>query len=93
MPIYNYQAFDGEGTLHKGTKDAASESEVRQFLRSKDLFPKEIRTSRFTSVKISGVNKSGKFKLPHFSFQKGISGKVLTPVSYTHLTLPTILLV
>ena len=45
MPIYNYQAFDGEGTLHKGTKDAASESEVRQFLRSKDLFPKEIRTS------------------------------------------------
>jgi len=78
MPIYNYQAFDGEGTLHKGTKDAASESEVRQFLRSKDLFPKEIRTSRFTSVKISGVNKSGKFKLPHFSFQKGISSKVLT---------------
>ena len=78
MPIYNYQAFDGEGPLHKGTKDATSESEVRQFLRSKDLFPKEIRTSRFTSVKISGVNKSGKFKLPHFSFQKGISGKVLT---------------
>ena len=78
MPIYNYQAFDGEGTLHKGTKDAISESEVRQFLRSKDLFAKEIRTSRFTSGKVSGINKSGKFKLPRFSFQKGISSKVLT---------------
>ena len=78
MPIYNYQAFDGEGTLHKGTKDAISESEVRQFLRSKDLFAKEIRTSRFTSGKVSGINKSGKFKLSRFSFQKGISSKVLT---------------
>jgi len=78
MPIYNYQAFDGEGTLHKGTKDATSESEVRQFLRSKDLFPKEIRTSRFTKVKLSKVNKNGRFKLPHFSFQKRISSKVIT---------------
>ena len=78
MPIYNYQAFDGEGTLHKGTKDAASESEVRQYLRSKDLFPKEIRSSRFTRVKISAGEKTGKIKLPKFSFQHGVSGKVLT---------------
>ena len=41
MPIYNYQAFDGEGTLHKGSKDAASESEVRQFLRSRELSPRK----------------------------------------------------
>ena len=72
------QAFDGEGTLHKGTKDAASESEVRQYLRSKDLFPKEIRSSRFTRVKISAGEKTGKIKLPKFSFQHGVSGKVLT---------------
>ena len=78
MPIYNYQAFDGEGTLHKGTKDAASESEVRQYLRSKDLFPKEIRSRRFTRVKISAGEKTGKIKLPKFSFQHGVSGKVLT---------------
>jgi len=78
MPIYNYQAFDGEGTLHKGTKDAATESEVRQFLRSKDLFPKEIRTSRFTRVKLTGSEKTSKIKLPEFSFQKGVSGKALT---------------
>ncbi len=78
MPIYNYQAFDGEGTLHKGTKDAATESEVRQFLRSKDLFPKEIRTSRFTRVKLPGGEKTSKIKLPEFSFQKGVSGKALT---------------
>ena len=78
MPIYNYQAFDGKGTLHKGTKDAASESEVRQYLRSKDFFPKEIRSSRFTRVKISAGEKTGKIKLPKFSFQHGVSGKVLT---------------
>ncbi len=62
MPIYNYQAFDSEGTLHKGNKDAASESEVRQFLRTKGLFPKEIRSSRFTSVKLTGDEKLGKKK-------------------------------
>jgi len=78
MPIYNYQAFDSEGTLHKGTKDASSEPEVRQFLRTKGLFPKEIRSSRFTSVKLTGGEKSGKKKLLKFSLRKGISGKVLT---------------
>jgi len=64
--------------LHKGTTDAATESEVRQYLRSKDLFPKEIRTSRFTRVKLSGGEKSTKIKLPKFSFQQGVSGKTLT---------------
>ena len=78
MPIYHYQAFDSEGTLHKDTKDAASESEVRQFLRTKGLFPKGIRSSRFTSVKLTGDEKLGKKKLPKFLFRKGISGKVLT---------------
>ena len=78
MPIYNYQAFDGEGTLHKGKKDAATESEVRQYLRSKDLFPKEIRTSRFTGVKLHGDEKSTKIKIPNFYFRKGVSGKTLT---------------
>ena len=78
MPIYNYQAFDGEGTLHKGTKDAASESEVRQYLRSKELFPKEIRTSRFTRKKHAGAVKSSKLNWPKISFNKGVSGKVLT---------------
>ena len=78
MPIYHYQAFDSEGTLHKGSKDAASESEVRQFLRTKGLFPKGIRSSRFTSVKFTGDEKLDKNKLLIFSFRKGISGKVLT---------------
>ena len=78
MPIYNYQAFDGEGTLHKGKKDATNEAEVRQYLRSKDLFPKEIRTSRFTGVKISGSETSSKIKLPKIFFRKGVSVKVIT---------------
>ena len=64
MPIFIYEAFDSEGTLHKGSKDAGSESEVRQYLRSKNLFPKEIRTSRFTQVKISRGEKTKKIKLP-----------------------------
>jgi len=59
MPIYNYQAFDAEGTLHKGSKDAASESEVRQFLRSRELFPKEIRTSRLYKANFGKGRGSG----------------------------------
>ena len=78
MPIYHYQAFDTEGTLHKGSKDAASESEVRQFLRSRELFPKEIRTSRFYKANFGKVSDSGKIKIPKFPFRKGTSGKVLT---------------
>ena len=66
MPIYHYQAFDSEGTLHKDTKAAASESEVRQFLRTKGLFPKEIRSSRFTTVKLTRDEKLAKNKLPKF---------------------------
>ena len=78
MPIYNYQAFDTEGTLHKGSKDAASESEVRQYLRSRELFPKEIRTSRFYKANFGKVSDSGKIIIPKLTFLKGISGKVLT---------------
>ena len=47
MPIFHYQAFDGSGELHKGSQDAATENEVLQQLRSRNLYPKEIRTSRF----------------------------------------------
>ena len=78
MPIYNYQAFDAEGTLHKGSKDASSESEVRQFLRSRELFPKEIRTSRLYRANFRKVSDSGKIKFPKLLFRKGTSGKVLT---------------
>ena len=78
MPIYNYQAFDTEGTLHKGSKDAASESEVRQFLRSRELFPKEIRTSRLYKANFGKGHDSGKIKFPKFPFRKWTSGKVIT---------------
>ena len=78
MPIYNYQAFDAEGTLHKGSKDASSESEVRQFLRSRELFPKEIRTSRLYRANFGKVSDSGKIKFPKLPFHKGTSGKVIT---------------
>ncbi len=78
MPIYNYQAFDAEGTLHKGSKDAASESEVRQFLRSRELFPKEIRTRRLYKANFGKGSNSGKIKIPKLPFRNGTSGKVLT---------------
>ena len=78
MPIYNYQAFDTEGTLHKGSKDAASESEVRQFLRSRELFPKEIRTSRLYKANFGKGYDSGKIKFPKLPFRKWTSGKVIT---------------
>ena len=49
MPLYQYQAFDQTGVLRKGSEDAVSESDLRQRLRSQQLYPKEIRVSRNTS--------------------------------------------
>ncbi|MBT91242.1 MAG: general secretion pathway protein GspF [Deltaproteobacteria bacterium] len=49
MPLYQYQAFDQAGVLRKGSEDAVSESDLRQRLRSQQLYPKEIRVSRDTS--------------------------------------------
>ena len=49
MPLYQYQAFDQAGGLRKGSEDAVSESDLRQRLRSQQLYPKEIRVSRNTS--------------------------------------------
>lgn len=65
MPIFHYQALDPGGTLHKGSQDAASETEVRQFLREKQWFPTEIRTSRFAfSRRKSGGTGKTTLKLP-----------------------------
>ena len=65
MPIFHYQALDPSGTLHKGSQDATTETEVRQFLREKQWFPTEIRTSRFTfSHRKSGSASKTSFKLP-----------------------------
>ena len=76
MPIFHYQAFDATGALHKGTQDAANESEVRQLLRSKDLFPKEIRTSRFTRKSNKAKTSEG-FKLPEFAKRRNYAKSLL----------------
>ena len=76
MPIFHYQAFDATGALHKGTQDAANESEVRQLLRSKDLFPKEIRTSRFTRKSNKAKTSEG-FKLPEFTKRRNYAKSVM----------------
>ncbi|MDP6383032.1 MAG: type II secretion system F family protein [SAR324 cluster bacterium] len=76
MPIFHYQAFDATGALHKGTQDAANESEVRQFLRSKDLFPKEIRTSRFTRKSNKAKTSEG-FKLPEFAKRRNYAKSLM----------------
>ena len=76
MPIFHYQAFDATGALHKGTQDAANESEVRQLLRSKDLFPKEIRTSRFTR-KTNKAKSSESFKLPEFTKRRNYAKSLM----------------
>ena len=39
MPLYQYQAFDQAGVLRKGSEDAVSESDLRQRLRSQQLYP------------------------------------------------------
>ena len=76
MPIFHYQAFDATGVLHKGTQDAANESEVRQLLRSKDLFPKEIRTSRFTRKSNKAKTSEG-FKLPEFAKRRNYAKSLM----------------
>ena len=76
MPIFHYQAFDATGALHKGTQDAANESEVRQLLRSKDLFPKEIRTSRFTRKSNKAKTSEG-FKLPEFAKRRNYATSLM----------------
>ena len=76
MPIFHYQAFDATGALHKGTQDAANESEVRQLLRSKDLFPKEIRTSRFTRKSNKAKTSEG-FKLPEFAKRRNYAKSMM----------------
>ena len=76
MPIFHYQAFDATGALHKGTQDAANESEVRQLLRSKDLFPKEIRTSRFTRKSNKAKTSEG-FKLPEFAKRRNYAKSLM----------------
>ena len=76
MPIFHYQAFDATGALHKGTQDAANESEVRQLLRSKELFPKEIRTSRFTRKSNKAKTSEG-FKLPEFAKRRNYAKSLM----------------
>jgi len=76
MPIFHYQAFDATGALHKGTQDAANESEVRQLLRSKDLFPKEIRTSRFTRKSNKAKTSEG-FKLPELAKRRNYAKSLM----------------
>ena len=76
MPIFHYQAFDATGALHKGTQDASNESEVRQLLRSKDLFPKEIRTSRFTRKSNKAKTSEG-FKLPEFAKRRNYAKSLM----------------
>ena len=76
MPIFHYQAFDATGALHKGTQDAANESEVRQLLRSKDLFPREIRTSRFTRKSNKAKTSEG-FKLPEFAKRRNYAKSLM----------------
>ena len=76
MPIFHYQAFDATGALHKGTQDAANESEVRQLLRSKDLFPKEIRPSRFTRKSNKAKTSEG-FKLPEFAKRRNYAKSLM----------------
>jgi type II secretory pathway component PulF len=46
MPLYHYQAFDPAGALCRGAEDAATEGELRQRLRSRQLYPKEIKLAR-----------------------------------------------
>lgn len=49
MPIYHYLAYARDGRQIRGTRDAATESELRQFLREQQLYPREIKTKRLSA--------------------------------------------
>lgn len=51
MSLYHYRAFGAHNKVHKGTYDATSESEVRQYLRTNNLYPVEIKLTRFSDRK------------------------------------------
>ena len=51
MPLYQYRAYGAHDKIHKGTHDATSENEVRQYLRAHDLYPVEIKLTRFSKTK------------------------------------------
>ncbi|MGK5091438.1 type II secretion system F family protein [Deltaproteobacteria bacterium TL4] len=63
MPIYNYQALDASGKVHKGSMDAVSANEVRQQLKSQHLYPTEVKPSRFTTAKKTDIK-------PVFDYKK-----------------------
>ncbi|MBF0288420.1 MAG: type II secretion system F family protein [SAR324 cluster bacterium] len=62
MPIYQYRAFGKNEEMHKGTHDAASEGEVHQFLRTQNLYPIEIKPTRFSKHKKKGNLPGGSKK-------------------------------
>ncbi len=47
MPIFQYKAFDNSGRQKKGTYDASSPQEVRQYIQSQQWHPVEITESHF----------------------------------------------
>lgn len=63
MPLFYYTAMDSKGKEQKGKKEAGSEEEVQQFLKSQGLFP--------TSIKNSEKMKGGKGKAGGKQEEKG----------------------
>jgi type II secretory pathway component PulF len=68
MPIYHYQALDSSGQVHKGSLDAASINEVRQNLKSQQLFPTEVKLSRFS--------RTGRRGEPLIDFKKWLPERI-----------------
>ncbi len=73
MPVYRYQAVDGDGRTHKGVLEAASDVGARQMVRDRGLLPTVVATAsdRAKTDWSKGV----------VIFQRGISSKTLSAVT------------
>ena len=69
MPVYAFQAVDGEGKPHKGTIEAASDVGARQLVRDRGLLP--------TAVALSGERRKTDLSKGIVIFKQGISSKTL----------------
>ena len=83
MPAYEYTAVKNDGSEMNGSIEGDNEKHIRVILRERGLHPISIVRVKNTQ----NYTKNITFNRKKFNTTE------LAPVSYTHLTLPTILLV
>ena len=82
MPVFRYQAVDGDGKAHKGTLEAASDAGARQMVRERGLLPTDVRLSAMGG-RSGGSAASGRIDWSRgiVLFPRRVSSKSLSAVT------------